>query len=156
MAAGEMRRSDDAGGAATVDADSARGGAGMKDDGRGRSPDASQAATGPVSGEMRSRGRRVRVGVVLAAVGAFAGFRATEVFTGFATIGVLAGFAAIGAFTAFAGGGATSIGFFGGSGFFAVSTFGLATDFPAFGAGFFASVLRRGAAFFFAGAGATT
>src|SRR5512140_2872225 len=103
MAAGEMRRSDDAGGAATVDADSARGGAGMNEEGRGRSPEASQAATGPVSGEMRSRGRRVRVGAAFGFGGtaAFAGFRATGAFTGFPTTG---------AFMSFAGGGATGIG----------------------------------------------
>lgn len=68
-----MSRSDDAGGAATVDGDSARGGAGMKDEGRGLSPDASHAATGPVSGEIRRRGRRVRGTTGFAATGALDG-----------------------------------------------------------------------------------
>src|SRR4051794_22517014 len=55
-----IRRSDDAGGAATSDGASARGGAGMKDDGRGLSPMCSQFATGPPLEVTRGRARRAR------------------------------------------------------------------------------------------------
>src|SRR5947208_4245200 len=56
-----MRRSDDAGGAATSDGASARGGAGMNDDGRGLfSAETSQFATGPPLEVTRGRERRAR------------------------------------------------------------------------------------------------
>ena len=58
-----MSRSDEAGGAATSEGDSARGGAGMKDEGRGRFSGVSHVATGPSDELTRA----------LARLGAFAG-----------------------------------------------------------------------------------
>src|SRR5438445_13845072 len=55
-----MRRSDDAGGAATSDGASARGGAGMNDDGRGFSPWVNHVAETAPPDETRVRGRRAR------------------------------------------------------------------------------------------------
>src|SRR3954451_17422229 len=52
------RRSDDAGGAATSDGASARGGAGMKDDERGRSPCENHAAVAGPLDVTRGRERR--------------------------------------------------------------------------------------------------
>src|SRR5437764_11263115 len=52
------RRSDDAGGAATSDGASARGGAGMNDDERGRSPCENQAAVAGPLDVTRGRERR--------------------------------------------------------------------------------------------------
>src|SRR3954468_19109925 len=52
------RRSDDAGGAATSDGASARGGAGMKDEERGRSPCENQAAVAGPLEVTRGRERR--------------------------------------------------------------------------------------------------
>src|SRR5438128_3145357 len=82
-------RSDDAGGAATSDGASARGGAGMNEDGRGFSPWVNHVATAAPLDEMRVRGRRDRFfsgtggrafGTTFAATGG--GFRSTF---GFAT-----------------------------------------------------------------------
>src|SRR5438067_12586886 len=53
-------RSDDAGGAATSDGASARGGAGMKDDGRGFSPWVNHVTETAPPDETRVRGRRAR------------------------------------------------------------------------------------------------
>src|SRR5437764_5637313 len=53
-------RSDDAGGAATSDGASARGGAGMNDEGRGFSPCENQAAVGGPLEVTRGRERRLR------------------------------------------------------------------------------------------------
>src|SRR5258706_5168399 len=55
------RRSDDAGGAATSDGASARGGAGMNDDDRGFSPCENQAAVGGPLEVTRGRERRRRL-----------------------------------------------------------------------------------------------
>src|SRR5213592_2823340 len=54
------RRSDDAGGAATSDGASARGGAGMNEDGRGFSPCENHAAVGGPLEVTRGRERRFR------------------------------------------------------------------------------------------------
>src|SRR6185369_196847 len=105
-----MRRSDEAGGAATSDGASARGGAGMNDDGRGFSPACSQFATGPPLDVIRGRGRRARFlssttgagrGAAATATGFGAGFGASfgcGFSTGFGRIfGAGAGLTAFGA-----------------------------------------------------------
>src|SRR3954469_19547106 len=61
------RRSDDAGGAATSDGASARGGAGMNDDGLAFSCENQFATAGPLE-VTRVRGRRARFSTALAAL----------------------------------------------------------------------------------------
>src|SRR5216684_4324081 len=70
-------RSDDAGGAATSDGASARGGAGMKDDGRGFSPCVNHVAETAPPDETRVRGRRARFFSATGRGGAGAGLALT-------------------------------------------------------------------------------
>ena len=115
-----MSLSDDAGGAATSDGASARGGAGMNEDERGFSPATSQFATGAPSEWMRVRGRRAR--------GFFSGAAGRAAAAGTGT-----GFGAcFGA--AFGGGGGA--GFFDGTTFSVGFAFGLGAGFAFRAAGF--------------------
>src|SRR3954447_1650473 len=94
------RRSDDAGGAATSDGASARGGAGMKDDDRGLSPCENHAAVaGPFEVTRGRERRRFLSSATLGAAGAAATFAAgfafgSDAFSAFAGLAGFAGFAA--------------------------------------------------------------
>src|SRR5258707_15072949 len=90
-----IRRSEDAGGAATSDGASARAGAGMNDEGRGFSAALSHAATGAPLDWTRGRDRRARFLSLSAAAFVDTRAGAAGVATGLATASTLAGFTAI-------------------------------------------------------------
>src|SRR5436190_12427942 len=140
-----ISRSDDAGGAATSDGASARGGAGMNDDERGFSPACSQFATGPPLEVTRGRERRARF-----LSSAAAGGRGAATGFGAATAGAGFGCAFSTSFGASFG-----AGFGGGAGFGAAAAFGAGTDFgfgAATGLTAFSAVFAMG--FFATGFGA--
>src|SRR5216684_591322 len=156
------RRSEDAGGAATSDGASARGGAGMNDDDRGLSPCENQAAVaGPLEVTRGRERRRFFSSVARAGAGAAATFAAgftfgSAAFSTFADFAVVfaAGLAA--AFDAAIGAAFFRAAFFGatffGAAFFCAAFFGTAFFEAAFfGAAFFEAAFFLGAGFFGAG-----